>query len=123
MFANANTAKEATVDLFITRLEQQCFKTDGSLTKEFHSSATNALSGPTTSAAFAVMSHDHELIPGGLSHQGTGVGSTSPSASSSNLERILDRYHTVAEQSRTVFWEVDTEGCFTYVSHVSGIVW
>lgn len=35
----------------------------------------------------------------------------------------IDRYHMVAEQSRTVFWEVDAAGLFLHVSHVSEQVW
>ncbi|MFN7935004.1 MAG: PAS domain S-box protein [Bryobacteraceae bacterium] len=36
---------------------------------------------------------------------------------------VIDRYHMVAEQSRTVFWEVDPKGLFTRVSHVAAAVW
>ncbi|MBN8734050.1 MAG: PAS domain-containing protein, partial [Acidobacteria bacterium] len=35
----------------------------------------------------------------------------------------LARYHMVAEQSRTVFWEVDMLGWYTHVSRVSTLVW
>jgi len=35
----------------------------------------------------------------------------------------IDRYHMVAEQTGTVFWEVDAAGRFRHVSHVSQAVW
>ncbi|MBK7931814.1 MAG: PAS domain-containing protein [Bryobacterales bacterium] len=35
----------------------------------------------------------------------------------------LARYHMVAEQSRTVYWEVDMLGWYTHVSGVSTLVW
>ncbi len=35
----------------------------------------------------------------------------------------IDRYHMVAEHSRTVFWEVDAAGLFTRISHVALAVW
>ncbi|MBL8214001.1 MAG: response regulator [Bryobacterales bacterium] len=38
-------------------------------------------------------------------------------------DALLDRYRMVAEQSRTVFWEVDAAGLYTEVSHVSELVW
>jgi PAS domain S-box-containing protein len=34
-----------------------------------------------------------------------------------------DRYHVVAEHSRTVYWEVDATGLYTYVSDVAESVW
>jgi len=39
------------------------------------------------------------------------------------MEELLARYRMVAEQSRTVFWEVDAAGLYTYVSHVAELVW
>ena len=38
------------------------------------------------------------------------------------LRESEGRFSKLAEQSRTVMWEVDTEGLYTYVSHVSATV-
>jgi PAS domain S-box-containing protein len=37
-------------------------------------------------------------------------------------EEANQRYHLVADQSRTIIWEVNAEGLYTYVSHVSEAV-
>ena len=37
-------------------------------------------------------------------------------------EEANHRYHLVADQSRTIIWEVNAEGMYTYVSHVSEAV-
>src|SRR6185369_17222002 len=37
-------------------------------------------------------------------------------------EEANHRYHLVADQSRTIIWEVDAGGLYTYVSHVSEAV-
>ena len=34
------------------------------------------------------------------------------------IEAANHRYHSLAEQGRTIIWEMDPEGLFTYVSHV-----
>ncbi len=39
------------------------------------------------------------------------------------MDQSILRYHVVAEQSRTVYWEVDAAGCYRYVSHVAQMVW
>lgn len=39
------------------------------------------------------------------------------------LKQANERYEQLARHSRAVTWEVDTEGLYTYVSHVSKIVW
>ncbi len=41
----------------------------------------------------------------------------------SALKESQVRFNQLAEQSRTVAWEVDTEGLYTYVSHVAETVW
>jgi hypothetical protein len=42
---------------------------------------------------------------------------------SKQIEEANHRYELLAEQSRTIVWEVDTEGLFTYVGPVSEEVW
>ena len=37
-------------------------------------------------------------------------------------EEANHRYHLVADQGRTIIWEMDAEGLYTYVSHVSEAV-
>ena len=37
-------------------------------------------------------------------------------------EEANHRYHLIADQSRTIIWEVDVEGLYTYVSHISEAV-
>ncbi len=39
------------------------------------------------------------------------------------LERSNDRFNQIAEHSRTVAWEIDAEGKFTYASHAAPLVW
>jgi PAS domain S-box-containing protein len=48
---------------------------------------------------------------------------TSGVAAEQVAREAIDRYHLVAEQSRTVFWEIDAEGKYTHVSHVCLAVW
>ncbi|MBV5329744.1 MAG: response regulator [Chlorobium sp.] len=42
--------------------------------------------------------------------------------SDANLKESNDRFNKLAEQSGTFVWEVDTQGLYTYVSHVSEAV-
>jgi len=39
------------------------------------------------------------------------------------IEEANHRYHSLAEQSRTIIWEVNADGLYTYVSQVSETVW
>jgi PAS domain S-box-containing protein len=48
---------------------------------------------------------------------GSGTGAESP------CKLASERYHVVAEHSRTVYWEVDANGLYTYVSDVAESVW
>ncbi|MCX6632611.1 MAG: PAS domain S-box protein [Candidatus Solibacter sp.] len=40
-----------------------------------------------------------------------------------NLRKSEARFEQLAEQSRSIAWEVDAQGLYTYVSHVSEAVW
>ena len=40
-----------------------------------------------------------------------------------NLRDHPSRFNQLAKQSRTVIWEVDATGLYTYVSPVAQIVW
>ncbi len=58
-----------------------------------------------------------------LAEMEAGPAAESGARGASPCRLANDRYHVVAEHSRTVYWEVDATGLYTYVSDVAETVW
>jgi PAS domain S-box-containing protein len=56
-------------------------------------------------------------------YRGSDTDITERKLTEERMRESEERFDQLAENSRTVTWEVDDQGMFTYVSHVSEIVW
>jgi PAS domain S-box-containing protein len=48
---------------------------------------------------------------------------TAAQEANKQIEEAIDRYNSIAEQNRTVIWEVDATGLYTYLNPASELVW